>query len=95
MGVGNADGTGDGVMIAKDVQQLAYAYYRRSVDVQFHDYTNSDHDEAAPQCEAQALQFLQQRYNGQMTANECSRITPGNPSRRWPHRHTPRRCRRG
>jgi hypothetical protein len=79
MGVGNADGTGDGVMIAKDVQQLAYSYCRRGVPVEFHVYSNDNHDEAAAPFEAEAVQFLQQRYGGQSITNECSSITPGNP----------------
>jgi Secretory lipase len=79
MGVGNADGTGDGVMIAKDVQQLAYTYCTRKVPVQFHVYSGSDHVQAAPQFEAQALQFLQALYAGQPAANECGSIGPGNP----------------
>lgn len=79
MGVGNVDGTGDGVMIAKDVQQLAYTYCTRNVPVQFHIYSNSDHVQAAPQFEAQAVQFLQALYAGQTVANECGSIGPGNP----------------
>jgi hypothetical protein len=79
MGVGNVDGTGDGVMIAKDVQQLAYIYCTRGLSVQFHVYGNSDHVHAAPQFEAQAVQFLEQRYNGQPVASECGSIGPGNP----------------
>ncbi|HEY2160579.1 MAG TPA: lipase family protein [Solirubrobacteraceae bacterium] len=79
MGVGDADGTGDGVMIDKDVQELAYIYCSRHVPVQFHVYANSDHVEAAPQFEAQAVQFLQEVYNGQTPANECGSIAPGNP----------------
>lgn len=79
MGVGNADGTGDGVMIDKDVQELAYIYCTRHVPVEFHVYNNSDHVEAAPQFEAQAVQFLQQLYNRQTPTDECGSITPGNP----------------
>jgi hypothetical protein len=94
MGVGDADGTGDGVMIDKDVQELAYIYCSRHVSVQFHVYANSDHVEAAPQFEAQAVQFLQQVYNGQTPASECSSITPGNPFTPLPipkpHRAAPR-----
>jgi hypothetical protein len=86
MGVGNADGTGDGVMIAKDVQELAYTYCTRHVPVAFHVYSNSDHVQAAPQFEAQAVQFLQALYNGQTVTNECSSITPGNPLTPLPNR---------
>jgi hypothetical protein len=79
MGVGNTDGTGDGVMITKDVQQLAYIYCTRHVPVQFHVYSNSDHVEAAPQFEAQAIQFFQQLYAGQSVPNDCASVGPGNP----------------
>jgi Secretory lipase len=79
MGVGNADGTGDGVMVAKDVQQLAYSYCQRGVNIQFHIYNGDDHVEALPQFETQALTFLQLRYNGQSVASGCSSITAGNP----------------
>jgi len=79
MGVGNADGTGDGVMITKDVQQLAYIYCTRNVPVQFHVYSNSDHVEAAPQFEAQAIRFFQQVYAGQAVPNDCGSFGPGNP----------------
>ncbi len=79
LGVGNADGTGDGVMIVKDVQELSHTYCTRGLTVQFHVYGNSNHDEAAPQFEAQAVQFLQQLYGGQPVASECSSIPAGNP----------------
>jgi hypothetical protein len=90
MGVGNADGTGDGVMIDKDVQELAYIYCSRHVPVQFHVYDNSDHVEAAPQFEAQAVGFLQEVYNGQAPADECSSITPGNAFTPLPEPTPPR-----
>lgn len=89
MGVGNADGTGDGVMIAKDVQELAYTYCTRNVPVQFHVYSGSDHVEAAPQFEAQAIQFLQALYAGQAVSNQCGSIAPGNPLIPLPHPGSP------
>jgi hypothetical protein len=91
MGVGNADGTGDGVMIANDVQELAYTYCTRHVPVEFHVYSNSDHVQAAPQFEAQAVQFLQALYNGQSVTNECSSISPGNPLTPLPDATQPRK----
>lgn len=91
MGVGNADGTGDGVMVAKDVQELAYVYCTRDVPVEFHVYSNSDHVQAAPQFEAQAVQFLQALYNGQSVTNECSSISPGNPLTPLPDAPQPRK----
>src|SRR6201996_924538 len=43
LGVGNADGTGDGVMVAKDVAGLANEYCGRGVNVTFHEYQGKDH----------------------------------------------------
>ncbi len=73
------DGTGDEVMIAKDVQELAWEYCQRGVDVEFHVYPYSNHDEAEPQFEAQALVFPEERYAGLPVSSECGSITPGNP----------------
>jgi hypothetical protein len=78
LGVGNADGTGDGVMISRDVQQLAYEYCRRGVSVQFHEYTGDTHTIAAVAFEPQAAAFLEQRLNGLPAVNGCASITPGN-----------------
>ncbi len=79
MGVGDSDGTGDGVMIAKDVQELAYEYCGRGDSVQFNIYDGLDHDEAAAPFETQAAAFLNARYAGLSPANGCGSITPGNP----------------
>jgi hypothetical protein len=95
IGVGNADGTGDGVMVAKDDQALAYTYCARGVPVQFTQYTGDDHTNAAVPFERDALSFLTARMNGQSVANQCSSIGPGNslaplpipgpPATRAPH----------
>jgi hypothetical protein len=78
IGVGNADGTGDGVMVANDVEALAYTYCQRGISVQFNEYSGDDHDNAAIPFEQGALQFLTARLNGQSVANGCSSIGPGN-----------------
>jgi hypothetical protein len=78
LGVGNADGTGDGVMISRDVQQLAYEYCRRGISVQFHEYPGDAHTAAAVAFEPEAAAFLEQRLNGQPAVNGCAAITPGN-----------------
>ena len=78
LGVGNADGTGDGVMISRDVRQLAYEYCRRGVKVQFHEYTGDSHTLAAVAFEPQAATFLQQRLGGQAAVDGCASIMPGN-----------------
>ncbi len=79
MGVGDADGRGDGVMVVKDVQELAHTYCTRKVNVQFHVYAHDNHVEAVPQFKAQALQFLQERYAGVTPASGCGSIAAGNP----------------
>jgi hypothetical protein len=43
IGNGISDSAGDGVMVAKDVQQLAYTYCRRDVPVEFHLYAGFSH----------------------------------------------------
>ncbi len=78
MGVGNADGTGDGVMVAADVEALAYTYCQRGVSVEFNEYTGDTHDNAAVPFEQGALTFLSDRLNGQSVADGCSSIGPGN-----------------
>jgi len=75
--VGNADGTGDGVMVAADVQALAHTYCERGVSVQFNQYKGDDHTQAAIPYEAGALQFLTERLSGVPVANGCSSIGAG------------------
>ena len=78
MGVGNADGTGDGVMVSLDDQALAHTYCQRGVSVQFSIYTGDNHSQAAVPFEQGALNFLTQRLNGQSVADGCSSIAAGN-----------------
>jgi Secretory lipase len=78
IGVGNSDGTGDGVMVAKDVQALAYTYCRRGVSVQFHEYAGDNHYSAAVAFEPEATVFLDARLTGKAEPNGCSSIGPGN-----------------
>lgn len=75
---GNSDGTGDGVMIAKDVQELAYTYCQRGVSVQFHVFDGLNHIAAAVPFEPMAVAFLTQRLSGLPVTDGCSSITPGN-----------------
>ena len=63
IGVGNQDGTGDGVMIADDDEALAHTYCERGVSVQFNTYSGQDHDNAAIPFEAGALSFLTTRLS--------------------------------
>ncbi len=78
LGVGNADGTGDGVMVAKDVEALAHAYCKRKLTVQFDEFNGFDHTKAAVPFEAAAQTFLNSRLNGLPVTNECATIGKGN-----------------
>jgi hypothetical protein len=78
MGVGNQDGTGDGVMVADDVEALAHTYCTRGVSVQLNVYNGDDHTQAAVPFEAGALQFLSQRLSGQAVSDGCASIAAGN-----------------
>ena len=78
LGVGNADGTGDGVMVADDVAALAHEYCGRGVNVSFHEYPGDDHTAAAPPFLLAAVPFLQTRLAGGSVANGCGAIPTGN-----------------
>lgn len=78
MGVGDADGTGDGVMVTKDVQALAHEYCTRGVNVQFNVYKGQDHDNAAIPFEVEAVGFLEQRFLGIPAISGCPNIGAGN-----------------
>jgi hypothetical protein len=78
IGVGNEDGTGDGIMIARDEQELAYEYCQRGVPVTFQQYPGLPHEEAALPWEASAQAFLQGRLAGLPAPDGCASITPGN-----------------
>jgi hypothetical protein len=78
MAVGNADGTGDGVMVTKDVEGLAHEYCTQGSTVQFTTYSDSDHDQAALQFEPAAVSFLQQRFDGVPFSGNCSSVGKGN-----------------
>lgn len=78
MGVGNADGTGDGIMVAGDVRELAYQYCQRGVPVTFEQYSGVQHSQAYVPFEAAALTFLKDRFTGLPAPDGCAAITPGN-----------------
>ena len=78
LGVGNADGTGDGVMVANDVAGLAHEYCGRGVNVTFHEYVGDDHEQAAPPFLLAAVPFLQSRLNGRSVPNGCASVPKGN-----------------
>jgi hypothetical protein len=78
LGAGNADGIGDGVMIASDVESLAHEYCGRGVPVTYREYPTMDHIVALVPFEAEALAFLTERFNGLPVQNGCGSIGPGN-----------------
>lgn len=78
IGVGNADGTGDGVMVTKDDEALAHTYCKRGVSVQFKVYTGDDHAHAAIAFIGDAGSFLAARLSGQPMSDGCSSIGRGN-----------------
>jgi hypothetical protein len=78
MGVGDADGTGDGVMVTNDVQQLAHIYCQRGVSVELHIYDGDDHTNAAVAFLPTAGAWLTERLDGVAAQNGCGSIGPGN-----------------
>lgn len=77
-GVGMSDSIGDGVMVARDVQELAYIYCHRGVPVEFHLYQGLRHASAGLPFLEQAQAFLTQRFENLHFQNGCSDIGPGN-----------------
>jgi len=78
LGLGDSDGTGDGIMIDGDVQALAHEYCQRGVPVTFTVYPGLPHSDAAVPFEAQALAFLEGQFNGAAAPNGCASIGQGN-----------------
>jgi hypothetical protein len=76
-GVGNADGTGDGIMVAGDVEALAHEYCTQGVPVTFDEYSGLTHTEAAVPFETDALTFLTNLFAGGAPSNGCSSIGTG------------------
>ena len=78
MGVGDADGTGDGVMVTKDVEELAHTYCQRGLSVELHIYNGDDHTNAAIAFLPTAGAWLTQRLDGAPAQNGCGSISAGN-----------------
>jgi hypothetical protein len=77
LGVGNSDGKGDGVIVAGDVEGLAHLYCERGVSVQFGEYQNMDHEEAAAPFESRAFALIRAWLAGLPTPNGCSSVGTG------------------
>lgn len=78
MGVGRHDGTGDDVMVAKDVMGLAHQYCGQGVKVQFEIYEGSDHTQGGLNFFPRGMSFLAQRFAGAPFAGNCADIPRGN-----------------
>jgi hypothetical protein len=78
MVAGNSDGTGDGVMVAKDQQQLAYEYCQQGVAVQFEELQGLDHTDAGVAFLGQAFPWLASRFDGTPPVSNCATIQAGN-----------------
>ena len=76
IGNGLSDPTGDGVMVTKDVQELAYTYCQRGVPVELHIYSGLDHQQTGPPFLDQAQAFLDQRFAHRPIQNGCGEIGP-------------------
>lgn len=87
LGVGNADGTGDNIMVDGDVEALGHEYCQQGVTVQYTEYQNSDHTQAGEQFFVDAESFLAQRFAGVPFAGNCSSIGPGNSLKPLKKRH--------
>lgn len=78
MGVGNADGIGDDVMIAKDAAALAREYCRQGVPISFHMYKGAEHTQAGLRFLPAAMLYLQERFLGLKPPSNCGKIPAGN-----------------
>ena len=81
MAVGNADGTGDGAMVASDVRALARRYCREGVPVEYQEFRGASHIEAAAYFDPERGPFLQARFAGLPFPNNCSSLDTS--SHRW------------
>jgi hypothetical protein len=77
MAVGDADGTGDGIMVTADVEALAHEYCTQGVPLELSIYQGEDHDQAAVSFEPAAVDFLEQRFAGLPFTNGCASVPPG------------------
>lgn len=78
MVVGNADGTGDNVMVANDVAALAHEYCQQGVPIDFQVVNGADHTNAGLAFFPQGMSYLQARFAGQPPVNDCSSVPVGN-----------------
>ncbi|HZD64710.1 MAG TPA: lipase family protein [Acidimicrobiales bacterium] len=79
MVAGKSDGTGDGVMVEGDEQQLAYEYCHQGVPVSFQELQGMNHDQAGAAFMPQAFAYLAARFAGAPPPSNCPLIPPANP----------------
>jgi len=77
LAVGDADGTGDGVMVAADVEALAHEYCTQGVPLNLKVYQGENHQEAAVTYEPAAVEFLEERFAGLPFSTGCSSVPDG------------------
>jgi len=78
LGVGDSDGTGDTVMVTRDVEGLAHEYCDRGVTVTYAQYIAQNHSDAFIPFQAQAAQFITDRFAGAVPTSNCAAVGPGN-----------------
>lgn len=81
LGIGDQDGTGDGVMIRGDVEALGHEYCRQGVRVQLDTYRGAGHEPAAAEFEPKVSAFLAERFVGVPFTGNCAAIGRGNALR--------------
>lgn len=74
MAVGNADGKGDGAMVAADVKALARRYCHEGVPVEYQEFQGASHIEAAAYFEPETGPFLQDRFAGLPAPDNCASV---------------------
>ncbi|WP_310964808.1 lipase family protein [Nocardioides terrisoli] len=76
--VGDADGTGDGVMVHKDVEALAHEYCRQGVPVDFQVVQGAKHTEAGERFFVLGEAYLEQLFAGAPPTDNCASVGRGN-----------------
>lgn len=77
MGIGDADGRGDGVMLLSDTTALAHEYCGQRVPVKLSTYHGLSHEAAGIDFEPVATTYLLQRFAGLPPPNDCAKIGRG------------------
>lgn len=78
LGVGQVDAVGDGLMVTGDVEGLAHKYCRSGAAVTYARYAGQAHGPAFIPFQAQAAQFLTDRFAGARPSSNCSVVGRGN-----------------